>query len=141
MFLIYSAIVLAIFPIFVFSGVYSKGYGTDCMYLIIKEDSAEKQKNYIYGSISSGGKRVADKLSEKADGKEHRYTLSSYVYSEDKDYLNVMVFSVREMSDNTPDGTPGNDLLGYKSGVLMSIKKNSIDGRYASHPYCFNGKL
>lgn len=140
-FLIYSAIVLAIFPIFVFSSVYSKGYGTDCMYLIIKKDSAEKQKNYIYSSISSGGKRVADKLSEKADGKEHIYTLSSYVYSEDKDYLNVMVFSVREMSDNTPDGTPGNDLLGYKSGVLMSIKKSSIDGRYASHPYCFNGKL
>lgn len=139
-FLIYSAIVLAIFPIFVFSSVYSKGYGTDCMYLIIKKDSAEKQKNYIYSSISSGGKRVADKLSEKADGKEHIYTLSSYVYSEDKDYLNVMVFSVREMSDNTPDGTPGNDLLGYKSGVLMSIKKSSIDGRYASHPYCFNGK-
>ena len=140
-FLIYSAIVLAIFPIFVFSSVYSKGYGTDCMYLIIKKDSAEKQKNYIYSSISSGGKRVADKLSEKADGKEHIYTLSSYVYSEDKDYLNVMVFSVREMSDNTPDGTPGNDLLGYKSGVLMSIKKSSIAGRYASHPYCFNGKL
>lgn len=140
-FLIYSAIVLAIFPIFVFSSVYSKGYGTDCMYLIIKKDSAEKQKNYIYSSISSGGKRVADKLSEKADGKEHIYMLSSYVYSEDKDYLNVMVFSVREMSDNTPDGTPGNDLLGYKSGVLMSIKKSSIDGRYASHPYCFNGKL
>ena len=141
MFLIYLTIVLAIFPIFVFSGVYSKGYGTDCMYLIVKEDSAEKQENYIYRSISSGGKRVADKLSEKADGKEHRYTLSSYVYSEDKDYLNVMVFSVREMSDNTPDGTPGNDLLGYKSGVLMSIKKNSIDGRYTSHPYCFNGQL
>lgn len=141
MFLIYSAIFLAIFPILVFSGAYSKGYGTDCMYLIIKEDSAEKQKNYIYRSISSGGKRVADKLSEKADGKEHRYTLSSYVYSEDKDYLNVMVFSVREMSDNIPDGTPGNDLLGYESGVLMSIKKNSIGGRYASHPYCFNGKL
>lgn len=140
-FLIYSAIVLAIFPIFVFSSVYSKGYGTDCMYLIIKKDSAEKQKNYIYSSISSGGKRVADNLSEKADGKEHIYTLSSYVYSEDKDYLNVMVFSVREMSDNTPDGTLGNDLLGYKSGVLMSIKKSSIDGRYASHPYCFNGKL
>lgn len=140
-FLICSAIFLAILSIFVFSGVYSKGYGTDCMYLIIKEDSAEKQKNYIYGSISSGGKRVADKLSEKADGKKHIYTLSSYVYSEDKDYLNVMVFSVREMSDNTPGGTPGNDLLGYESGVLMSIKKSSIDGRYASHPYCFNGKL
>lgn len=140
-FLICLAIFLAILSIFVFSGVYSKGYGTDCMYLIIKEDSAEKQKNYIYSSISSGGKNIADELSKKVDGKEHIYTLSSYVYSEDKDYLNVMVFSVREMSDNTPGGTPGNDLLGYKSGVLMSIKKSSIDGRYASHPYCFNGKL
>ena len=136
-FLIYSAIVLAIAPIFVFSGVYSKGYGTDCMYLIIKEDSSENQKNYIYSSISSGGKNIADELSKKVDGKEHGYTLSSYVYSEDKDYLNVMVFSVRKISE---DGTLGNDLLGYESGVLMSIKKSSIAGRYASHPYCFNGK-
>lgn len=136
-FLIYSAIVLAIAPIFVFSGVYSKGYGTDCMYLIIKEDSSKNQKNYIYSSISSGGKNIADELSKKVDGKEHGYTLSSYVYSEDKDYLNVMVFSVRKISE---DGTLGNDLLGYESGVLMSIKKSSIAGRYASHPYCFNGK-
>ena len=68
-FLIYSAIVLAIAPIFVFSGVYSKGYGTDCMYLIIKEDSSENQKNYIYSSISSGGKNIADELSKKVDGK------------------------------------------------------------------------
>ena len=131
-------IVFIVFSFFTFTGVYSKGYGTDCMYLNISEDSSENQKNYIYSSISSGGKNVADELSKKADGKEHGYTLSSYVYSEDKDYLNVMVFSVREMSEN---GTPGNDLLGYKSGVLMSIKKNSIDGRYASNPYCFNGKL
>lgn len=131
-------IVFIVFSFFTFTGVYSKGYGTDCMYLNISEDSSENQKNYIYSSISSGGKNIADELSEKADGKEHGYTLSSYVYSEDKDYLNVMVFSVRE----TPKGgAPGNDLLGYKSGVLMSIKKNSIDGRYASNPYCFNGKL
>ena len=131
-------IVFIVFSFFTFTSVYSKGYGTDCMYLIIKEDSSEDQKNYIYSSISSGGKNIADELSKKVDGKEHRYTLSSYVYSEDKDYLNVMVFSVREMSE---DDTPGNDLLGYKSGVLMSIKKSSIAGRYASHPYCFNGKL
>ena len=131
-------IVFIVFSFFTFTSVYSKGYGTDCMYLIIKEDSSEDQKNYIYSSISSGGTNIADELSKKVDGKEHRYTLSSYVYSEDKDYLNVMVFSVREMSE---DDTPGNDLLGYKSGVLMSIKKSSIAGRYASHPYCFNGKL
>ena len=40
-FLIYSAIVLAIVPIFVFSGVYSKGYGTECISLEV-EDSLIK---------------------------------------------------------------------------------------------------
>lgn len=117
---------------------YNKGYGTECMYISVAAENSEVQKDRIYKLISSGGIEVVDILSKKADGKKHGYTLSSYVYSEDKDYLNVMVFSVREMSE---DDTPGNDLLGYKSGVLMSIKKSSIAGRYASHPYCFNGKL
>ena len=65
-------IVFIVFSFFTFTSVYSKGYGTDCMYLIIKEDSSEDQKNYIYSSISSGGKNIADELSKKVDGKEHR---------------------------------------------------------------------
>ena len=63
-------IVFIVFSFFTFTSVYSKGYGTDCMYLIIKEDSSEDQKNYIYSSISSGGKNIADELSKKVDGKE-----------------------------------------------------------------------
>ena len=117
---------------------YNKGYGTECMYISVAAENSEVQKDRIYKLISSGGIEVVDILSKKADGKKHGYTLSSYVYSEDKDYLNVMVFSVREISE---DGTLGNDLLGYESGVLMSIKKSSIAGRYASYPDCFNGKL
>lgn len=41
-------IVLMIFPFFVFTDVYSKGYGTECIYLKVEEGSYETQRKYIY---------------------------------------------------------------------------------------------
>lgn len=136
-------IVLMIFPFFVFTDVYSKGYGTECIYLKVEEGSYETQRKYIYDSISSGGDEVIDELSGKVNGKESIYSLSGYIYSEDKDNLNIMVFSLRQFfySNDENEYRPGIDLLGYKRGVLMSINKKSIEDRHVSNPYCFNGKI
>ena len=136
-------IVLMIFPFFVFTDVYSKGYGTECIYLKVEEGSYETQRKYIYDSISSGGDEVIDELSGKVNGKERIYSLSGYIYSEDKDNLNIMVFSLRQFfySNDENEYRPGIDLLGYKRGVLMSINKKSIEDRHVSNPYCFNGKI
>ena len=141
--LICLIIVLIIFPFFVFTDVYSKGYGTECVYLKVKEGSYETQRKYIYDSISSGGDEVIDKLSGKVNGRERIYSLSGYIYSEDKDNLNIMVFSVRQFfySNDENEYRPGIDLLGHRKGILMSIKKKSIEDRHVSNPYCFNGKL
>ena len=153
MFLIYLAIVLAIFPIFVFSGVYSKGYGTECISLEVEDsvikgsgmNNAEGKEGKLKPSwaIQSGGKDIADIL-DKNKG-NNTYVLASYVYSEDKDYLNIMVFSIRELYKDTEGKTRAkSDLLisengEGKSGVLVSIKKSSIAGRYPSNPLCFKG--
>lgn len=51
-------IVFIVFSFFTFTSVYSKGYGTDCMYLIIKEDSSEDQKNYIYIALYLREERI-----------------------------------------------------------------------------------
>ncbi|RUP74740.1 hypothetical protein D8M23_04645 [Rothia sp. HSID18067] len=152
-FLIYLAIVLAIFPIFVFSGVYSKGYGTECISLEVEDsvikgsgmNNAEGKEGKLKPSwaIQSGGKDIADIL-DKNKG-NNTYVLASYVYSEDKDYLNIMVFSIRELYKDTEGKTRAkSDLLisengEGKSGVLVSIKKSSIAGRYPSNPLCFKG--
>jgi hypothetical protein len=152
-FLIYSAIVLAIFPIFVFSSVYSKGYGAECISLevegsVIKGsemNNAEGKEGKLKPSwaIQSGGKDIAEIL-DKNKG-NNTYVLASYVYSEDKDYLNIMVFSIRELYKDTEGKTRAkSDLLikengEGKSGVLVSIKKSSIAGRYLSNPLCFKG--
>ncbi len=152
-FLKYSAIVLAILPFFVFSGVYSKGYGTECISLevegsVIKGSemsNAEGKEGKLKPSwaIQSGGKDIAEIL-DKNKG-NNTYVLASYVYSEDKDYLNIMVFSIRELYKDTEGKTRAkSDLLinkngEGKSGVIVSIKKSSIAGRYLSNPLCFKG--
>ena len=99
-------------------------------------------------AIQSGGKDIAEILDKNKGNKT--YVLASYVYSEDKDYLNIMVFSIRESYKDT-EGKPRakSDLLinengegkngEGKSGVLVSIKKSSIAGRYLSNPLCFKG--
>jgi len=152
-FLKYSAIVLAILPLFVFLGVYSKGYGAECISLevegsVIKGsemNNAEGKEGKLKPSwaIQSGGKDIAEIL-DKNKG-NNTYVLASYVYSEDKDYLNIMVFSIRELYKDTEGKTRvKSDLLinkngEGKSGVLVSIKKSSIAGRYLSNPLCFKG--
>lgn len=143
-------------PFFMFGSAYSKGYGTECVSLesednMIVESSArmgneEEGKKILKISevIQSGGGYIADILSEGKGSKN--YVLSSYVYSEDKDYLNIMVFSMREWyKDDRGNDRTGNDLLIDKkgegrNGVLVSIKKSSIKNRFISFPLCFNGK-
>lgn len=127
------------FPFYMFNGIYSKGYGTECIYIKVEEGNSSSQRNKIYESISSGGDDVTKVIAADADGTEHLYSLSSYVYSEDKDYLNIMVFSVRHWHENDNIYYPEHDLLGHRQGILMSIKKNSIEDRHVSSPYCFNG--
>ena len=143
-------------PFFMFSGAYSKGYGTECISLETEDNmivgpsvgtgNVGEEKNILKISevIQSGGGYIADILSEGKGNKN--YVLSSYVYSEDKDYLNIMVFSVREWyKDNKGNTRIENDLLidekgGGRNGVLVSIKKSSIKNRFVSIPLCFNGK-
>ncbi len=146
---------ISVVPFSMFGGVYSKGYGTECVSLETEDnmivDSSAKMGNGEEGKkilkisevIQSGGGYVADILSEGKGNKN--YILSSYVYSEDKDYLNIMVFSIREWykDDGEYDRT-GNDLLidnkgEGRNGVLVSIKKSSIKNRFMSTPLCFNG--
>lgn len=152
-FLKYLAIVLAILSIFVFSGVYSKGYGAECISLEVEDsvikgsemNNAEGKEGKLKPSwaIQSGGKDIAEIL-DKNKG-NNTYVLASYVYSEDKDYLNIMVFSIRELYKDAEGKTRAkSDLLinengEGKSGVLVSIKKSSIAGRYLSNPLCFKG--
>ena len=125
---------------------YSKGYGTECMYIYVASGKTEVQKDRIYRSISSDGGEVIDKLSKNIDGGEKIYSLSSYVYSEDKDYLNIMVFSVREWHNEYKDGekylviNDGRDMMGDSKGVLMSLKKEFIAKRTANNAECFNGE-
>ncbi len=147
-------------PFFMFIPNYSDGYGTECI-LVEVEDSkvvnssirtnnGREVKEYMKLSeaIQSGGKDIAEILDKNKGNKT--YVLASYVYSEDKDYLNIMVFSIRESYKDT-EGKPRakSDLLinengegkngEGKSGVLVSIKKSSIAGRYLSNPLCFKG--
>lgn len=146
---------ISVVPFSMFGGAYSKGYGTECVSLetednMIVESSAkmgngEEGKKILKISevIQSGGGYVADILSEGKGNKN--YILSSYVYSEDKDYLNIMVFSIREWyKDDRGYDRTGNDLLidnkgEGRNGVLVSIKKSSIKNRFMSTPLCFNG--
>jgi len=143
-------------PFFMFSGAYSKGYGTECISLETEDNmivgpsvgtgnvGEEKKILKISEVIQSGGGYIADILSEGKGNKN--YVLSSYVYSEDKDYLNIMVFSIREWyKDDRGYDRTGNDLLidnkgEGRNGVLVSIKKSSIKNRFMSTPLCFNGK-
>ena len=74
---------------------YNKGYGTECMYIYVASGKFEEQKDRIYKTVSSGGDEVVEVLARDIDGNEHIYSLSSYVYSEDKDYLNIMILSIR----------------------------------------------
>jgi len=151
-FLIFPAIFLAISSFFVFSGVYSKGYGTECISLEVEDslikgsemNNAEGKEGKLKPSwvIRSGGKDIAEILDKNTGNKT--YVLASYVYSEDKDYLNIMVFSIRESYKDTEGKTRAkSDLLinekngKGKSGFLVSIKKSSIAGRYPSNPLCF----
>lgn len=155
-FLICSPIAILL-SFFVFSGVYSKGYGAECISLEVEDslikgsemNNAEGKEGKLKPSwaIQSGGKDIAEIL-DKNKG-NNTYVLASYVYSEDKDYLNVMVFSIRELYKDTEGKTRvKSDLLinkdgekdgEGKSGVLVSIKKSSIAGRYPSNPLCFKG--
>jgi len=138
-----------------FNYIYSRGYGTECISLevedgVIKDlemNNAEGQEGKLKHSwaIQSGGKDIAEML-DKNKG-NNTYVLASYVYSEDKDYLNIMVFSIRELYKDTEGNTRAkSDLLinkngNGKSGVLVSIKKSSIAGRYLSNPLCFKGEF
>lgn len=138
-----------------FNYIYSRGYGTECISLevedgVIKDlemNNAEGQEGKLKHSwaIQSGGKDIAEML-DKNKG-NNTYVLASYVYSEDKDYLNIMVFSIREIYKDTEGNTRAkSDLLinkngNGKSGVLVSIKKSSIAGRYLSNPLCFKGEF
>ena len=142
-------------PFFMFIPNYSDGYGTECILVevedskvvnsSIKTNNGREVKEYMKLSeaIQSGGKDIVDILSGKTG--DNNYTLSGYVYSEDKDYLNIMVFSIRELHKDTEGNNRANsDLLMNKngegkSGVLVSIKKSSISGRYLSNPLCFKG--
>lgn len=145
---------ISVVPFFMFSGAYSKGYGTECVSLetednmivesSVKMGNGEEGKKKISEVIQSGGGYITDILNESKGNKN--YVLSSYVYSEDKDYLNIMVFSIREWyKDDRGNDRTGNDLLINKkgegrNGVLVSIKKSSIKNRFTSIPLCFNGK-
>ena len=163
---------ISVVPFFMFNTAYSKGYGTECISLEVEDslikgsemnnaegkegklkpswvirsggkDNAEiLDKNKGNNTIQSGGKDIAEIL-DKNKG-NNTYVLASYVYSEDKDYLNIMVFSIRELYKDTEGKTRAkSDLLinekngKGKSGVLVSIKKSSIAGRYPSNPLCF----
>ena len=145
---------ISVVPFSMFSGAYSKGYGTECISLEVEDsvikgsemNNAEGKEGKLKPSwaIQSGGKDIAEIL-DKNKG-NNTYVLASYVYSEDKDYLNIMVFSVRELYKDTEGKTRAkSDLLinengEGKSGVLISIKKSSIAGRYLSNPLCFKGE-
>jgi hypothetical protein len=145
---------ISVVPFSMFSGAYSKGYGTECISLDLEDsmikvsemNNAEGKEGKLKPSwvIQSGGKDVAEML-DKNKGK-NTYVLASYVYSEDKDYLNIMVFSIRKLyKDNEGKTRVKSDLLinkngEGKSGVLVSIKKSSIAGRYLSNPLCFKGE-
>ena len=125
---------------------YNKGYGTECMYIYVASGKFEEQKDRIYKTVSSGGDEVVEVLARDIDGNEHIYSLSSYVYSEDKDYLNIMILSIRRWH-NEYKGTKkylviddGKDMLGDTGGVLISLKKEFIDKRTANDAECFNGK-
>lgn len=137
-----------------FNYIYSRGYGTECISLEVEDgvindsemNNAEGKEGKLKHSwaIQSGGKDIAEML-DKNKG-NNTYVLASYVYSEDKDYLNIMVFSLRELYKDTEGNTRvKSDLLinengEGKSGVLVSIKKSSISGRYISNPLCFKGE-
>lgn len=145
---------ILIVPFFMFNTAYSKGYGTECFSLetednmivesSVKMGNGEEGKKKMSEVIQSGGGYIADILSEGKGSKN--YVLSSYVYSEDKDYLNIMVFSIREWyKDDQGKDRTGNDLLINNkgkgmNGVLVSIKKSSIKNRFVSIPLCFNGR-
>lgn len=145
---------ISVVPFSMFSGAYSKGYGTECISLEVENsvikgsemNNAEGKEGKLKPSwaIQSGGKDIAEIL-DKNKG-DNTYVLASYVYSEDKDYLNIMVFSIRELYKDTEGKTRvKSDLLinkngEGKSGVLVSIKKSSISGRYLSNPLCFKGE-
>lgn len=145
---------ISLSPFFMFTHAYSKGYGTECVSLetednMIVESSVnmgngEEGKKNMSEVIQSGGGYITNILNEGKGNKN--YVLSSYVYSEDKDYLNIMVFSIREWyKDDRGNDRTGNDLLINKkgegrNGVLVSIKKSSIKNRFTSIPLCFNGK-
>lgn len=144
---------ISVVPFFMFNTAYSKGYGTECVSLEVEDslikgsemNNAEGKEGKLKPSwaIQSGGKDIAEIL-DKNKG-NNTYVLASYVYSEDKDYLNIMVFSIRELYKDTEGKTRvKSDLLinkngEGKSGVLVSIKKSSIAGRYLSNPLCFKG--
>ena len=145
---------ISVVPFSMFSGAYSKGYGTECISLEVEDsvikasemNNAEGKEGKLKPSwaIQSGGKDIAEIL-DKNKG-NNTYVLASYVYSEDKDYLNIMVFSIRELYKDTEGKTRvKSDLLINKNGegksrVLVSIKKSSIAGRYLSNPLCFKGE-
>ena len=142
---------VSVVPFSMFSGAYSKGYGTECISLEVEDsvikgsgmNNAEGKEGKLKPSwaIQSGGKDIAEIL-DKNKG-NNTYVLASYVNSENKDYLNIMVFSIRELYKDTEGKTRAkSDLLinkngEGKSGVLVSIKKSSIAGRYLSNPLCF----
>ena len=165
---------ISVVPFSMFSGAYSKGYGTECISLDLEDsmikvsemNNAEGKEGKLKPSwvIQSGGKDIAEILEKnkgnntiQSGGKDiakildknkgnNTYVLASYVYSEDKDYLNIMVFSIRKLyKDNEGKTRVKSDLLinkngEGKSGVLVSIKKSSIAGRYLSNPLCFKGE-
>ena len=144
---------VSVVPFFMFNTAYSKGYGTECVSLetednmivesSVKMGNGEEGKKKMSEVIQSGGGYITDILNEGKGNK--KYVLSSYVYSEDKDYLNIMVFSIREWYiDDRGNDRIGNDLLinnkgEGRNGVLVSIKKSSIKNRFVSIPLCFNG--
>ena len=122
-----------IFPL----GVYSTGYGSECLYIDLK--SAENEINAGRDKVDSILKNgiVLKHYLFNDDGtkKYDNVTLSVYIQNEDKDYINVFILSARELKND--DIIKGN-LMGNNSSVLISIKKDYVIARTLNNKKCFS---
>lgn len=123
-----------IFPL----SVYNTGYGSECLYIDLKSAENEINTGRDRADLILKNGIVLKHYLFNDDGtkKYDKVALSVYIQNEDKDYINVFILSAREIKN---DGIVKGDLMGNKSGVLISIKKDYVIARTLNNKKCFSG--
>lgn len=127
-FSIFSIVFLMLGVNFIFPlGVYSTGYGSECLYIDLKsaENEINARRDLKHYLFNDDGTKKYDNVA-----------LSVYIQNEDKDYINVFILSARGLKN---DDIVKEDLMGNNSIVLISIKKDYVIARTLNNKKCFSG--